>query len=124
MNLNETFQAVRLASRKLALTDEQTVNNILLAVADEALLRTDEILEANLADLERMDPSNPKYDRLKLTKERLAGIAQDMRNVAYLPSPHGRVLDDRVRPHGLTTRTLHVPFHVTGIIHEAPPNVS
>ena len=67
MNLNETFQAVRLASRKLALTDEQTVNNILLAVADEALLRTDEILEANLADLERMDPSNPKYDRLKLT---------------------------------------------------------
>lgn len=94
MNLNETFQAVRLASRKLALTDEQTVNNILLAVADEALLRTDEILEANLADLERMDPSNPKYDRLKLTKERLAGIAQDMRNVASLPSPLGRVLDD------------------------------
>lgn len=124
MNLNETFQAVRLASRKLALTDEQTVNNILLAVADEALLRTDEILEANLADLERMDPSNPKYDRLKLTKERLAGIAQDMRNVASLPSPLGRVLDDRVRPNGLHLRKISVPFGVIGIIYEARPNVS
>ena len=124
MNLNETFQAVRLASRKLALTDEQTVNNILLAVADEALLRTDEILEANLADLERMDPSNPKYDRLKLTKERLAGIAQDMRNVASLPSPLGRVLDDRVRPNGLHLRKISVSFGVIGIIYEARPNVS
>ena len=124
MNLNETFQAVRLASRKLALTDEQTVNNILLAVADEALIRTDEILKANQADLERMDPSNPKYDRLKLTKERLAGIAQDMRNVASLPSPLGRVLDDRVRPNGLHLRKISVPFGVIGIIYEARPNVS
>ena len=115
MNLNETFQAVRLASRKLALTEEQTVNAILSAVADEALARTEEILAANQADLQRMDPSNPKYDRLRLTPERLAGIAQDMRNVAALPSPLGRILDDRVRPNGLHLRKISVPFGVIGM---------
>ncbi|WP_177602549.1 glutamate-5-semialdehyde dehydrogenase [uncultured Phocaeicola sp.] len=124
MNLNEIFQAVQLASRKLALTDGQIVNQILSAVADEVVVRAADILEANRKDLLRMDPENPKYDRLKLTSERLAGIAQDMRNVVALPSPLGRVLDERIRPNGLHLRKISVPFGVIGVIYEARPNVS
>lgn len=124
MNLNEIFQAVQLASRKLALTDGQIVNQILSAVADEVVVCAADILEANRKDLLRMDPENPKYDRLKLTSERLAGIAQDMRNVVALPSPLGRVLDERIRPNGLHLRKISVPFGVIGVIYEARPNVS
>lgn len=71
-----------------------------------------------------MDPANPKYDRLKLTEERLEGIASDMRNVAALPSPLGRILEETVRPNGLHLKKVSVPFGVIGIIYEARPNVS
>ena len=71
-----------------------------------------------------MDPANPKYDRLKLTDERLEGIASDMRNVAALPSPLGRILEETVRPNGLHLKKVSVPFGVIGIIYEARPNVS
>ena len=91
MNLKETFTAVQAASRKLALLDDQTINRILNAVADAAIAETPFILSENAKDLARMEQSNPKYDRLKLTEARLKGIAADTRNVATLPSPLGRV---------------------------------
>lgn len=77
-----------------------------------------------MEDLGRMDVANPKYDRLKLTKERLETIAADMRNVAALPSPLGRILEESVRPNGLHLKKISVPFGVIGIIYEARPNVS
>ena len=83
-----------------------------------------DILKANIEDLGRMDVANPKYDRLKLTKERLEAIAADMRNVAALPSPLGRILEESVRPNGLHLKKISVPFGVIGIIYEARPNVS
>ena len=101
MNLNEIFQSVRAASRKLAMWDVETVNALLCAVADKIEEQTDSLLEANREDLLRMEVSNPKYDRLKLTKERLSGIAADMRQVAALPSPLGRVLESYTVPSGL-----------------------
>ena len=67
MNLKETFTAVQAASRKLALLDDQTINRILNAVADAAIAETPFILSENAKDLARMEQSNPKYDRLKLT---------------------------------------------------------
>ena len=67
---------------------------------------------------------DPKYDRLKLTPERLRGIASDMMNVASLPSPLGRILEETVRPNGLRLKKVSVPFGVIGIIYEARPNVS
>lgn len=94
MNINEVLHDVRQASRRLALLDEEQINKVLLAVADAAVKHSREILEANREDLQRMDPANPKYDRLKLTEERLEGIASDMRNVAALPSPLGRILEE------------------------------
>lgn len=124
MSINEVLHDVCQASRRLALLDEEQINKVLLAVADAAVKHSREILEANREDLQRMDPANPKYDRLKLTEERLEGIASDMRNVAALPSPLGRILEETVRPNGLHLKKVSVPFGVIGIIYEARPNVS
>lgn len=124
MNLNYTFAAVQAASRKLALLTDEEINRILNAVADAAMTRASYILAENEKDLARMDKENPKYDRLKLTEERLKGIAEDMRNVAILPSPVGRILKETVRPNGLKLTKISVPFGVIGIIYEARPNVS
>ena len=124
MNLNEIFQAVRQASRKLAMLDTGAVNQLLCAVADKIEEKTDRLLEANGEDLQRMEVSNPKYDRLKLTKERLSGIAADMRQVAALPSPLGRLLESYTVPSGLRLKKVSVPFGVIGVIYEARPNVS
>ena len=124
MKLNETFLAVKLASRKLALMEEKLINEVLNAVADAAIRDKDIILAANSADLQLMNPSDPKFDRLKLTVSRIEDIASDMRNVASLPSPLGKVLYKDVRPNGLKLRKISVPFGVIGVIYEARPNVS
>lgn len=124
MNLNPMFEAARTAARTLAALSEARVNEILEAVADEAVAQTDALLSANAEDLARMAPDDPKYDRLMLTAKRLEGIAADMRRVAQLPSPLGRVLCHRVLPNGLDLERVSVPFGVIGIIYEARPNVS
>lgn len=124
MNLNTTFTAVRAASRKLALLSDDTINQLLNAVSDAALRQTPFILAENQKDLARMDQSDPKYDRLKLTEERLKDIAADLRNVATLPSPLGRILKESVRPNGMRLTKISVPFGVIGVIYEARPNVS
>lgn len=124
MDLTTTFERVKAASRGLVALSVERVNDILRAVADEAVAQTDEILAANAKDLARMPQDNPMYDRLKLTPERIAGIAADMRHVAELPSPLGRVLKHTVLPNGLDISRVSVPFGVIGIIYEARPNVS
>ena len=124
MRLNETFQAIKLASRKLALMNEKLINDIITAVADAAIEYSDPILKANAMDLALMDPSDPKYDRLKLTVSRIEDISSDMRNVAKLHSPLGNVLYEDVRPNGLKIKKVSVPFGVIGVIYEARPNVS
>ena len=122
--LNDTFRAVKVASRKLNLIDEKTINSLLCAVADEAEKSAADILAENAKDLALMEPSDPKYDRLKLTWERIQAIAADMRQVAQLPSPLGKVLSKTVRPNGMEITKVSVPFGVVGIIYEARPNVS
>lgn len=124
MSLNETLEAVRLASRKLVLLDTKKINEILIAVADAAVDNIERILTANAMDLQKMEASNPKYDRLKLTGEIICDIASDIRNVASLPSPLGNVLYEDVRPNGLKIKKVCVPFGVIGVIYEARPNVS
>ena len=106
MVLYETFKAVKLASRKLALLDVDLINEILLAVADAAIAGKNAILEANLKDLYRMDISDPKYDRLKLTSSRIDDIASDIRNVSKLSSPLGNILYEDVRPNGLVLKKI------------------
>lgn len=122
--LNELFQNAKDASLDLALLDNETIDKILLAVADATIEKTDIILSANKKDSSRMEESNPLYDRLKLTEERLQGIASDTRNVATLPSPLGRVLKHHTLPNGLDLTRISVPFGVIGIVYEARPNVT
>ncbi|MDO5761127.1 MAG: glutamate-5-semialdehyde dehydrogenase [Bacteroidales bacterium] len=122
--LTSTLQSAKDASIDLALLDPETINHILLAVADRAIAETDAILAANAKDLSRMDVANPMYDRLKLTRERIEGIAADTRNVANLPSPLGRTLKHTVLPNGLDLKRISVPFGVIGIVYEARPNVT
>lgn len=124
MNLNKVFATVQDASRELLSLSDQEINRILLAVADAALAKSDFILAENRKDLDRMNPKDPKFDRLKLTEERLQGIAADTRNVATLPSPLGRILKENIHPKGMRLKKVSVPFGVIGIIYEARPNVS
>lgn len=118
------FDHARLAKTDLAKVTDSTVNRVLNALADEAIAQTPFILEENAKDLARMDPADPKYDRLQLTADRIAGIAADLRNVAQLPSPLGHVLSDTNRPNGINIKKISVPFGIIGIIYEARPNVS
>ncbi len=119
MTLTDTFQAVKDASLDLAMLDNDTINKVLNAVADAAIANTETILTANANDLSRMDPANPMYDRLKLTAERIEGIAGDTRNVSTLPNPLGRVLKHHTLANGLELTRISVPFGVIGIVYEA-----
>ena len=124
MSIEKLLRETAVAAKQLvALPDEQVVE-ILRQVADALDAHQAEVLAANAEDLQRMDPANPKYDRLKLTADRVAAIANDMRNVASLPSPLGRVLQEIVRPNGMVIKKISVPFGVIGVIYEARPNVT
>lgn len=118
------LEQVRVASRRLNLFDEERINAVLLDVADATDARAEHILSENARDLALMDKNNPKYDRLQLTRQRLADITSDMRRVAGLPSPLGRVLAEWERPNGMAISKVSVPFGVIGIIYEARPNVT
>ena len=124
MNLNELFETVQKSSKTLAFISDQAIHDILMDVANAAEAASETILLENKKDLDRMDPKDPKYDRLKLTIERIANIAADMRSVAKLPSPLGRILAETTRPNGMTLTKIAVAFGVIGIIYESRPNVS
>ena len=123
-DFKEIFQAAKRAVADLAAADDAKVSDMLRTLADETDKRQTVLLDANKADLEKMDKDNPMYDRLRLDGRRLDGIAADMRNVAGLQSPVGRILSETVRPNGMKICKVSVPFGVVGIIYEARPNVS
>lgn len=123
-SLEETFVAARAASLHLLALSDEEINRALLAVADAVEEDTPWLLEENHKDLARMSPSDPKYDRLKLTEGRLKDIADGIRHVATLPSPLGRILKESTLPNGLRLQKKSFPFGVIGIIYEARPNVT
>ena len=124
MQYEEIFIRVKEAAGRLALVTDEARSKVLCRMADAVMEHKDGLLAANADDLSRMERSNPLYDRLQLTEARLAAIAQDMRHVAGLPSPLGRVSNTRTLPNGLRLRRVSVPFGVVGVIYEARPNVS
>ena len=119
MQLKDTFEKVKRASKSLALLSDVQRNDILNAVADAIINSQERILEANAQDLAKMSKENPLYDRLQLTESRLEGIAADMRNVATLPSPLGHITKQKTLPNGLRLCRVSVPFGVIGMIYEA-----
>ena len=118
------LEAARRASKETACLSADTVNAVLSDLADRLTAEADTVLGANAADMARIDPADPKADRLLLTPARIAGIADGLRQVAALPSPLGQVLSSTVRPNGMLIRKVSVPFGVIGVIFESRPNVA
>lgn len=116
-------QAAEATTLLQSLSDE-AVSAVLRDTAAALCQSAEAILAANRLDLERMERTNPKYDRLQLTSQRIEAIASDMLHVATLPSPLGQTLSHATRPNGMTIRKQSVPFGVIGIIYEARPNVT
>ncbi len=124
MDCTQLFKNGLQASRKLKVIDSNIINRVLDMVADAAIANEAFIISENRKDLDLMDESDPRYDRLLLNFDRINGISNDIRNVVKLPSPVGRVLSDEVRPNGLKISRISVPFGVIGVIFEARPNVT
>ena len=122
--MTDIFRKTKDASLYLAQLSDADKSAVLHAVADAIKHDTDTLLEANAADLSRMEKSNPLYDRLLLTPSRLDNIASYMRHVACLPSPLGHITCERTLDNGLHLRRVSVPFGVIGVIYEARPNVT
>ena len=126
MTTREILQAAKAARPALQGADTQQKNAALLAMADALEAQTAEILAANAQDMEaaRGTISEVMLDRLALTKDRIAGMAEGVRQVAALPDPVGRVLRTVERPNGLVIRKVAVPMGVVAIIYESRPNVT
>ena len=125
--LQEQGAAAKLAAAKMALAGTETKNKALLAIADALLAHQDEWLEGNAADWEAAKAegmNDSMLDRLKLTKERIEGIAEGVRQAAALPDPIGTVTKEIERPNGLKIQQRRVPLGVIGMIFEARPNVA
>ena len=121
--MKQLFHKAKEASRMLMLLTDEQRNDVLLKIADRVETETAKLLAANALDLQKLEPNDPLYDRLLLTKERIQDIADDLRNVAKLPSPLGIISKERTLANGLYLRRISVPFGVIGVIFEARPNV-
>ena len=120
----EMLKAAKAAKNEITQLSTQQKNAALSAMADALLAQTDAILAANAQDMEAARGISPvMLDRLKLTKERIAGMASGIRAVAELPDPVGRLLEEYVRPDGLKIQKVAVPMGVIAIIYESRPNV-
>jgi glutamate-5-semialdehyde dehydrogenase len=118
------FISSKKASRALNLLDKYIISKVLIGIADAAVQNTKIILEANQKDLDMMEKTDPRYDRLVLTPSRLEGIAADIRSVAAMEDPTGKILSKSTRQNGLVISRITVPFGVIGIIYESRPNVT
>ena len=119
--------AARQAAATLAVTGTAVKNKALLAMADALEKQHEAILAANAEDMAAAAAKGMKssmLDRLKLTKERISGMAEGLRQVAALPDPIGNVIGGSRLPNGLTVTKVRVPLGVIGIIYEARPNVT
>ena len=115
------------AKRILALTGTATKNAALQAAADQLIMNTESILEANATDVARAEAggvSPSVVDRLRLTRERVEAMARGLRNVALLPDPVGEVVEGWQQPNGIRIRKVRVPLGVVAIIYENRPNVT
>ena len=125
--MTDLGRRARAASRALSLLGTAEKNRALLAMADALEHDTVPLQDANARDLEtgvELGLSPAMLDRLRLDDQRIAGMAGGLREVAALPDPVGRVLDERARPNGLRLQKLSVPIGVVVIIYESRPNVT
>lgn len=118
------LQATQQAAAAVRRLSPARKTELLNRIADVLIQHKTTVLAENQHDLDRMPPSDPKYDRLKLTDARIDGLAASLRDVAVLPDPAGEVLIDRTIEQGLQLKKIAVPLGVVGVIYEARPNVT
>ena len=126
-DMMELGRRAKAASRELARLSADDKNRCLRAMADGLIVATPALLAANARDLEvgkSLGLTGAMMDRLALNADRIAAMAQGLREVAALPEALGRVLDTRVRPNGLRLRKITTPIGVVVIIYESRPNVT
>lgn len=126
MTTQELLQGAKAAKSAAAALSTQEKNRLLLAMADSLVQHRADILAANDQDVEaaRATIAPVMIDRLRLTGDRVAAMAQGLRAVADLPDPVGDVLSEITRPNGLVIRKVRVPMGVIAIIYESRPNVT
>lgn len=126
MTTQELLEGAKAAKTAAAVLSTQEKNRLLLAMADSLVRSEGDILSANDRDVEaaRATISPVMIDRLRLTSERIAAMAEGLRAVAALPDPVGDVLSEITRPNGLAIRKVRVPMGVVAIIYESRPNVT
>ena len=124
--MKDMLIAAKAAKRQVAALTTEEKNAALNAMAEALLAQESEILQANALDMEaaRGTVSDVMLDRLKLTSERIAGMAKGIREVAALPDPVGHLLEEHTRADGLLIQRVSVPMGVIGIIYESRPNVT
>ncbi len=126
MSVQELLLAAKQSAPLLARAQSSDKNQALAAIADELSARAGEVLSANAIDLEngKEKLSTGLLDRLRLTPERISGLAKAVREVIELEDPIGRVLEEKTLPNGLLLQKISVPLGVIGCIYEARPNVT
>jgi glutamate-5-semialdehyde dehydrogenase len=124
MDYQQLFLNTREASRQMSSLSYEKINEVLRDLSESILQQSSLLLAENEKDLANMPSTDPRYDRLLLSTERLALIAQDVLNVSALPSPLGKVLSENTPGNNLHISKVTVPIGVIGIIYEARPNVT
>ena len=120
----QMLKAAKAAKAEVSALTTEEKNRALLAMADALITCQDQILQANEQDIVRASSTIAPVmlDRLRLTPERIEGMAAGIREVAQLPDPVGRVLEEHTRSDGLLIRKVSVPAGVIAIIYESRPN--
>ncbi|SOD78364.1 glutamate-5-semialdehyde dehydrogenase [Spirosoma fluviale] len=118
------LQATQQAAAAVRRLSPAQKTDLLNRLADVLAAHTGTIVAENQKDLDRMDATDPKYDRLKLTESRVADLSKSLREVAVLPDPAGEIILERTIEQGLKLKKIAVPLGVVGVIYEARPNVT
>jgi glutamate-5-semialdehyde dehydrogenase len=124
MDYSQYFENAKKATRTLVSLSKEKINLVLSDLALALVTGEDAILQENEKDLAKMPIDDPKYDRLKLSTERIQAIADDMENVVGLRSPLEEILSEKTLDNGLNIKKVRVPLGVVGVIYEARPNVT
>ena len=118
------LQATKKASLRLKTLSDKDRQKLLLDLSKELNENQETILAENQRDLDKMEDSNPKKDRLKLNTERIQGLIDGLQAVAQLPDPTGKLISEYTTDQGLNIQKITAPLGVVGVIYEARPNVT
>lgn len=122
--VSDSIKKTHKAAVSIQTAEESQIQQVLQDLAKELIAETKLLMKANIADLSKQSPDNPKNDRLLLNEQRIKNIADSILKVATLPDPTGKILENRTLPNGLHLQKIAVPLGVVGAIYESRPNVT